>query len=254
MFSSTLLLPQLGFDCVKQCCFLDSLKYVIKLHVAKVAVGILHLNFLQLAPGQSTSFKLVDHSPTHNFSTERARPYILMSLNVHWCISEHTHWLVSSDARMHPAWRNWLIFRDAYYAYILVHLVLACTVLFSFLPSFSASLAGHLVGFIFMGKVFRNTFRMLELDERKGRWVVEQDFHGNFQVNVTWFFASFSRVLDWIVLILVWFERSLHSTPVSGHKLSMTVKTDDVTSSRSTWTSMGGYGWLRGKWVNKSFI
>ena len=47
-----------------------------------------------------------------------------------------------------------------------------------------------------MGKVFRNTFRMLELDERKGRWVVEQDFLGNFQVNVTWFFASFSGVLD----------------------------------------------------------
>ena len=36
-----------------------------------------------------------------------------------------------------------------------------------------------------MGKVFRNTFRMLELDERKGRWVVQQDFHGNIQVNVT---------------------------------------------------------------------
>ena len=40
---------------------------------------------------------------------------------------------------------------------------------------------------------------------------VEQDFHGNFQVNVTWFFAFFSGVLDWIVPILVWFETSLHS-------------------------------------------
>ena len=45
---------------------------------------------------------------------------------------------------------------------------------------------------------------------------MEQDFHGDFQVNVTWFFASFSGVLDWIVLILVWFERSLHSAQVSG--------------------------------------
>ena len=36
-----------------------------------------------------------------------------------------------------------------------------------------------------MGKVFRNAFRVLGLDERKGRWVVEQDFHGKFQVNVT---------------------------------------------------------------------
>ena len=47
------------------------------------------------------------------------------------------------------------------------------------------SLAGHLVGFILVGKVFQKAFRNLGLDERKGRKVVEQDFHGNFQVNVT---------------------------------------------------------------------
>ena len=47
-----------------------------------------------------------------------------------------------------------------------------------------------------MGNVFRKALRISELDERKGRWVVEQDFHGNFQVNVTWFFAFFSGVLD----------------------------------------------------------
>ena len=116
-----------------------SIYYVIEIHVAKVALGVLHLNFLQLAPGRSTSFKLVDHSPTHNTSTQRARSYILTSLNAHWCISEHTHWLTSSDdAWMHPAWRNWLIFPGAYtlyYTYILVRLVLACTLLFSFSPS-----------------------------------------------------------------------------------------------------------------------
>ena len=47
-----------------------------------------------------------------------------------------------------------------------------------------------------MGKVFGKAFRILGLEERKGRWVVEQDFHGNFQVNVTWFFAFLSDVLD----------------------------------------------------------
>ena len=122
-----------------------------------------------------------------------------------------------------------------------------------FLPHFFP-LAGHLVGFILVGRVFRKAFRILGLGERKGRWAMEQDFHGDFQVNVTWFFASFSGVLDWIVLILVWFERSLHSAQVSGHKLSVTVKTDDVTSSRSTWTGIGGYGRLRSEWFNKSFI
>ena len=35
-----------------------------------------------------------------------------------------------------------------------------------------------------MGRVFRKAFGIFEFDERKGRWVEEQDFHGNFQVNV----------------------------------------------------------------------
>ena len=66
----------------------------------------------------------------------------------------------------------------------------------SFLPSFFAflasffSLSEHLVGFILVGKVFRKAFRILGLDERKSGWVVEQDFHGTFQVNVIWLQCS----------------------------------------------------------------
>ena len=87
---------------------------------------------------------------------------------------------------------------------------------FTFLALLLFSFAGHLVGFIWVGSIFGKAFRILGLDERKGRWVlVEQDFHGNFQANVTWFFAFFSSVLDWIVLISVWFERSLHPAQVS---------------------------------------
>ena len=67
---------------------------------------------------------------------------------------------------------------------------------FAFLASFFFPLAGHLVGFILVGIVFRKAFRILGLGERKGWWAMEQDFHGDFQVNVTWFFASFSGVLD----------------------------------------------------------
>ena len=48
----------------------------------------------------------------------------------------------------------------------------------------------------FGGKKFRKAFRILGLGERKGGWVVEQGFHGNFQVNVTWFFAFRCGVLD----------------------------------------------------------
>ena len=47
-----------------------------------------------------------------------------------------------------------------------------------------------------MGRVFRKAFRILGLGESKGRWAMEQDFHGDLQVNLTWFFASFSGVLD----------------------------------------------------------
>ena len=44
-----------------------------------------------------------------------------------------------------------------------------------------------------MGKVFGKAFRISELDERKDRWVVEQDLQANFRGNVTWFFAFFLR-------------------------------------------------------------
>ena len=47
-----------------------------------------------------------------------------------------------------------------------------------------------------MGRVFRKAFRILGLDERKGRWVMEQYFHGDLQVNLACFFAVFSGVLD----------------------------------------------------------
>ena len=47
-----------------------------------------------------------------------------------------------------------------------------------------------------MGRVFRKAFRILGLGERKVRWVMEQDFHGDLLVNLAWFFAVFSGVLD----------------------------------------------------------
>ena len=66
---------------------------------------------------------------------------------------------------------------------------------FTFLASFF-SFVVYLGSFILVGKVFTKALRILRLDEKKGRWVVEQYFHGNFRVNVTWVFAFFSSVLD----------------------------------------------------------
>ena len=124
--------------------------------------------------------------------------------------------------------------------------------LFSLLLPHFFSLAGHLVGFIFVGTVLRTAYRILGLGERKGRWAMEQDFHGDFQVNVIRFFAFFSGVLYWIVLILVWFERSLHSAQVSRQSCPWQLKLMMPQAVERTWICTGGYGQLRGEWVNGS--
>ena len=76
-----------------------------------------------------------------------------------------------------------------------------------------------------------------------------QDFHGNFQVNVTWFFAFFSGVLGWIVLILPWFERSLHSAQDSWQSCPWPLKLMMSHAVERTEIRTGGYVCLRGKWV-----
>ena len=47
-----------------------------------------------------------------------------------------------------------------------------------------------------VGRVFGKALRILGLDVRNGMWAVEQDFHRDFRVNVKWFFAFFSGLLD----------------------------------------------------------
>ena len=113
--------------------------------------------------------------------------------------------------------------------------------LFCVFLSFFFSFGSHLVGFILVWKDFRKAFRILGLDERKGRWVVKQNFHWNVQINVTWFFGFFSGALDWISLIVVWFERSCCPWPL---------KLMTSQAVEGTWICVGGYRPLRGEWVN----
>ena len=56
----------------------------------------------------------------------------------------------------------------------------------------------------------------------------------------------FSGVLDWIVLILVWYGCTSYWT-----KLSLTIKTDDVTRSRRDMDLPSSYGQLNGEWVKQ---
>ena len=59
----------------------------------------------------------------------------------------------------------------------------------------------------------RKVENLLGSDGRKCRRAMEQDFHRNFRVNSTWFSAFFSSVLDWIVLIVLSFRKSLPPPP-----------------------------------------
>ena len=109
-----------------------------------------------------------------------------------------------------------------------------------FLPLFF-SLAGHLVGFILLGKAFRKAFRILGLDEMKvGGWW-NKIFMDIFRSMLPWWFiAFFSNVLDWKVLILVWFERSLHSAQVSGQSYPWPLKRMTSQAVERTWILTGG--------------
>ena len=62
------------------------------------------------------------------------------------------------------------------------------------LPQFFFQLAGHLVGFILVGRVSEKPFIILELGSQKGRWVMEQAFHGDFRSVLNGFFLAVSPV------------------------------------------------------------
>ena len=66
------------------------------------------------------------------------------------------------------------------------------------------------------------------------------------------FFCLFSGVLDWVVLILVWFKISLHSTLVSRQSCPLKLITSQVVER--TWIRTGSYGWLRAKRVNLMWL
>lgn len=57
---------------------------------------------------------------------------------------------------------------------------------FLFFPHFSP-FAGHLLGFSSVGKGFANVPRFVKLLEKKYDWLVEQDSHCNFLINLTCF-------------------------------------------------------------------
>ena len=125
--------------------------------------------------------------------------------------------------------------------------------LFAFLASFFFS-CWALSTFHFGGKSFRKAFRILGLVERKGtpcRWVVEQDFHGNFQVNVTFFFFLFLRCpwLNYAHSGMVWNIPSL-TAQVSGQSYPWPLNLMTSQAVERMRIRAGGYGQLRGEWVN----
>ena len=57
--------------------------------------------------------------------------------------------------------------------------------------------------------MFRKAFSILELEERKDRRVVKQDFHGNYQVNVIYIYIYFCFVLFFV--FFAFFSGCAHS-------------------------------------------
>ena len=103
---------------------------------------------------------------------------------------------------------------------------------FAYLASFLFSLAlGHLVGFILVAKVFSKVFRILRLDERKGRWVGTR-FSWRFsdQCYIVFCLFLWCPWLNYAHSGMVWKISSLCTSKRT--KLSLTIKTDDVTSGR----------------------
>ena len=64
------------------------------------------------------------------------------------------------------------------------------------------------------------------------------------------FFAFFSGLLDCLVLILVWFERSLHPAQGSGQSCPWHLKLMMSQAVEGSWICKGSYGQFRGKWLN----
>ena len=62
------------------------------------------------------------------------------------------------------------------------------------LPHFVFQLAGHLVGFILVGRVSEKPFIILELGAQKGSWVMEQALHEAFRSVLHGFFLAVSPV------------------------------------------------------------
>ena len=103
---------------------------------------------------------------------------------------------------------------------------------FSSLISFFFHFSFIFLGIYFCRMVFGKAFAILGLDDRKGRWAVEQDFHENFRINVTCFSLHFfwPPWLNHTHSGMVWkISTSCTSKPT---KLSLDVKTDDIISGR----------------------
>ena len=104
-----------------------------------------------------------------------------------------------------------------------------------FLPQ-SFPFAGYLVGFILVRNVFRKAFSILELDERKDR-----QFSCKFSSQCYPAFCLFLWCPCRIELIVVWFERSLHSAQVSGQSCPWPSKLMMSQGVEGTWFHTGSY-------------
>ena len=114
----------------------------------------------------------------------------------------------------------------AFSLYIFILLLSSCLILFLFF------FAGNLLSLIILCKNFLESFWFIHV--RLDGSVVEQEFHQNFWVNFTWFFAfSWPPSLNYAHLDMVCHGRSLPSAQVRRWGISwlLELSRDDVTSN-----------------------
>ena len=83
-------------------------------------------------------------------------------------------------------------------------------------------------------------------------WYWKKIFMERFRPMLHGSFPFFSGVLNWILIILVWFKRSLHSAQGSGQSCPWPLKLMTSHAVERTWIRTGGYGRPMGEWVNLS--
>ena len=198
--------------------------------------------------------------PLQSFGVSACRPlHLILTLGVTCLVSipPANHRLDSNMKLCAKVWGVWQEIKTSPHALSRLFRWLQRAIRQKSLPTFNGQVVFQLLqpqspcGFSALARLYYLATKTAMLRRLRGQWnkIFMEIF---FMENVTWFLSFFSGVLDWIVLILVWFKRSLHSAQVSGQSCPWPLKLMTSQAVERTWNRTGGHGRLWGEWVKRS--